>query len=380
MTATLTQTQTILTVDGLRSPMLHAGPAEATEAVVFVHGNPGSSQDWARLVERTGTFARAVAWDHPGFGQADKPAGFDYTVHGYATHLGRCLEVLGITRAHLVLHDFGGPWGLAWAAAHPDAFASATLLNIGVLPGYRWHYLARIWRTPLLGELFNATTTRTGFRLLLRHGNPRGLPRPFVDRMYADLDRGTKRAILALYRATDDPAGDSLRLGAALRPLDRPTLVIWGRHDPYLPVALAERQREAFPSARVEILDSSGHWPFMDDPERTERLVLEFLGEVVGDRPLREDARVSGEARERQEAAIPTSSPAPTRPAARGQDRGPRESLQIDWAGCVLTALSVDRRMRIFRTSLRLRRLPGGPRLRWRTVHVRRCPQRSGVR
>jgi pimeloyl-ACP methyl ester carboxylesterase len=62
-------------------------------------------------------------------------------------------------------------------------------------------------------------------------------------------------------------------------------LVIWGRHDPYLPVALAGRQREAFPSARVEVLDGSGHWPFADDPERTERLVLEFLGEVVGGRP-----------------------------------------------------------------------------------------------
>jgi pimeloyl-ACP methyl ester carboxylesterase len=233
-------------------------------------------------VERTGAFARAVAWDHPGFGQADKPAGFDYTVQGYAAHLGRCLDALGVTRAHLVLHDFGGPWGLAWAATHPDAFASATLINIGILPGYHWHYLARIWRTPVLGELFNATTTKTGFGLLLRHGNPRGLAQPFVDRMNADLDRGTKRAILALYRATDDPAGASVRLGAALRPLDRPTLVIWGRRDPYLPVALAERQHEAFPSARVEILDGSGHWPFMDDPERTERLVLEFLSTVVG--------------------------------------------------------------------------------------------------
>jgi pimeloyl-ACP methyl ester carboxylesterase len=173
MTATLTET--VLAVDGIRSPMLQAGPPQATEAIVFVHGNPGSSQDWARLVERVGTLARAVAWDHPGFGQADKPTDFDYTVQGYATHLGRCLDALGITRAHLVLHGFGGPWGMAWAATHPDAFASATLLNIGILPGYRWHYLARIWRTPLLGELFNATT-RAGFRLLLRHGNPRGCP------------------------------------------------------------------------------------------------------------------------------------------------------------------------------------------------------------
>jgi pimeloyl-ACP methyl ester carboxylesterase len=132
MPATLTET--ILTVDGIRAPMLQAGPPDADEAVVFVHGNPGSSQDWVRLVERVGRLARAVAWDHPGFGRADKPAGFAYSVEGYAAHLGRCLDVLGVTRAHLVLHDFGGPWGLAWAAAHPAAFASATLINIGVLP------------------------------------------------------------------------------------------------------------------------------------------------------------------------------------------------------------------------------------------------------
>ncbi len=203
-------------------------------------------------------------------------------MQGYAAHLGRCLDKLGITRAHLVLHDFGGPWGMAWAAAHPAAFASATLINIGILPSYRWHYLARIWRTPVLGELFNATTTRTGFGLLLRHGNPRGLSRPFVDRMYADLDRGTKRAILALYRATDDPAGDSVRLGAALRPLDRPTLVVWGRHDPYLSLRLAERQREIFPDAQVVILEESGHWPFADDPEGVAQAVVPFLHRVTG--------------------------------------------------------------------------------------------------
>jgi hypothetical protein len=56
---------------------------------------------------------------------------------------------------------------------------------------------------------------------------------------------------------------------------------------PYLPVALAARQREAFPSAPIEVLDGSGHWPFIDDPERTERLVLELLGEAVSSRPPR---------------------------------------------------------------------------------------------
>src|SRR3712207_8281220 len=53
------------------------------------------------------------------------------------------LPIFGVRRAHLVLHDFGGMWGLHWAADHPDRFASATLVGIGVLRDYRWHSLAR---------------------------------------------------------------------------------------------------------------------------------------------------------------------------------------------------------------------------------------------
>jgi pimeloyl-ACP methyl ester carboxylesterase len=157
--------------------------------------------------------------------------------------------------------------GLRWAAEHPDRFASAILLGTGVLPGYRWHALARIWRTPLLGELFMATTTRPGWRLLLRRGNPRVLPPAFVDRMYDDFDRHTRRAVLELYRSVPDVAGAGERLAAALRPLDRPALVLWGRHDPYLPAALAERQRDAFPHADIRVLEDSGHWPFIDNQD-----------------------------------------------------------------------------------------------------------------
>ncbi|MGH3823152.1 MAG: alpha/beta fold hydrolase [Pseudonocardiaceae bacterium] len=116
-------------IGGVRSPYLHAGPVDADEAVVFVHGNPGPAQDWRRLVARTGAFARAIAPDLPGYGAADKPERFDYTVAGYARHLDGILQRLGIRRAHLVLHDFGGPWGLTWAVSHPDSFASVTLVK-----------------------------------------------------------------------------------------------------------------------------------------------------------------------------------------------------------------------------------------------------------
>jgi 2-polyprenyl-6-methoxyphenol hydroxylase-like FAD-dependent oxidoreductase/pimeloyl-ACP methyl ester carboxylesterase len=273
--------RTRMSVGGVEVPMSSCGSAEDSEAVVFVHGNPGSSRDWDDLLSRTGSFARGIAFDMPGFGRADKPQDFDYTVEGYARFLGSALEQVGVEKVHLVLHDFGGPWGLEWASHNPERVASAVLINTGVLLDYSWHYLARIWRTPVLGELFQATTTRSALRLVLRHGNPRGLPRAFVDRMYDDMDAGTRRAILKLYRATTDPAAAARRQADALRPFDIPALVVWGANDPYLPVALAERQRDVFPRAEISILEQSGHWPFADDPDGVGRAVDPFLRRCV---------------------------------------------------------------------------------------------------
>ena len=140
------------------------GPARGREAVVFLHGNPGSGADWEPLLAAVGAGRRALAWDAPGFGRAARRPASSQTVDAHAAFIGRALDALGDRAALLVLHDFGGPWGLAWAAGDPERFAGAVLLGTGVLPGYRWHALARVWRTPLLGELFMATTTRRGFR------------------------------------------------------------------------------------------------------------------------------------------------------------------------------------------------------------------------
>lgn len=275
--STLSTTESV--IDGVRSPILQAGPADASEAVVFVHGNPGPKEDWSDLLARVGEFARAVAPDMPGYGDADKPRNFDYTVGGYGEHLARLLDQLALERVHLVLHDFGGPWGLAWATKHPDTFASATLVGTGTLIDYHWHRYARIWRTPVLGELFQATATRQGVRLLVGRENPR-LPRRSIDRIYENTRQwSTKRAILKLYRAT--PESVLAAPVSALQALDRPALVLWPTKDPYLPVEQAERQRKAFPSARVELLEGQGHWPFLEDPERVASFVVPFLREQV---------------------------------------------------------------------------------------------------
>jgi len=266
-------------VAGVRSLVRSCGPEQASEAIVFVHGNPGSSEDWLDLLPHAGELTRAIALDMPGYGKADRPRDFEYTAFGYARHLSGLLERLGVQRAHLVLHDFGGPWGLVWASQHPTQVASVTLINIGLVPGYRWHVIARIWRTPLIGELFQRMNGRRSFRSGLNAGNPKPFPDAFVDRMFDDMDQGHKRAVLALYRATDlDQL--SRAIAPLLEPLALPALVLWGAADDALPVRFA-RVQQAYFRAEVHELAGCGHWPMIDDPERVRALLLPFLRQHV---------------------------------------------------------------------------------------------------
>ncbi len=275
-----------LAVGPVSTRLVEAGPAGDTEAMVFVHGNPGSADDWVRLAEAVGRRGlRAVAFDLPDFGETEAAPGFEHSAPGYAGFIAEALAALGIERVHLVLHNFGGPIGLVWAASDPDAVASVTLIDTGILPDYKWHRLARIWRTPVLGEIFQATTTRRAFRMVINRNEPRGLPREFVEEMYDHTDRRTKRAILKLYRATDDPGAAGAEFARLMAPRDLPALVIWGEGDAYLPASYAARQREAFPSAAVHVLPASGHWPYADAPDTVERLLVEFVSRVNPPRP-----------------------------------------------------------------------------------------------
>jgi pimeloyl-ACP methyl ester carboxylesterase len=273
-----------VTVGDITAPVIEAGPEDAPEAVVFVHGNPGSSRDWEALVDAVGEFGRAVAIDMPGFGQASKPRDWDYNVAAYAAFLQGALEQLGIKRVHLVVHDFGGPFGLLWAVQHPDEWASVVLINIGVLPGYTWHKRAKQWRTPVLGELMQAFIPRAAWRKTMQDPkvNPKGLPPAFVDEMYDNYDRGTRRAVLKLYRNTPDPGEGAKMIGDTVKAMNKPALVIWGMKDPFIGGEYADKQAEFFSVQQVVKLPDSGHWVYQDDPEAVKAALVPFLRQQLG--------------------------------------------------------------------------------------------------
>jgi len=149
-------------VSGLEIFWRSAEPSPGVPPALYVHGVPTSSDDWLPFLHRTG----GVAVDLPGFGRSGKPAGFDYSIDGYGHFLREFVDAAGLERFSLVVHDWGGV-GLALAQAVPERVERLVVFNTVVgLRDYRWHRIARVWRTPLAGELLMGFMLRASLKLI----------------------------------------------------------------------------------------------------------------------------------------------------------------------------------------------------------------------
>jgi pimeloyl-ACP methyl ester carboxylesterase len=269
-----------VTAMGIRTRVLEAG-GTGEEAVVFVHGAPGSANDWSYFLPPVGEFARAVAFDLAGFGRADKPSYLGYSGPVWATFTQHVLNELGIRRVHVVANDLGGEAATHWAAAHPDSFASAALLNTGTLDRYRWHAIAQFSRLPALGAL-SVLLGGVLMRPALLLYEPR-LPRAVLDRWRREYDWASRRAIRRFYRS--GPLRTTSLVIEPLRRLDRPALVVWGARNRFLPARHAEDQRRSFPRAELVVLPDEGHYAHLRAPDAVAEQLLPFLrAQVRADR------------------------------------------------------------------------------------------------
>ncbi len=263
-------------LDGL--PMFwRSAPAptgsEGKAVPLYLHGVPSNSDEWVELLARGG----GLAPDLPGFGRAGKPGYLNYTIAEFDTFIERFLDMVGVERVSLVMHDWGAV-GLAFAQRLPERVERLVVIDaVPFLPGYRWHRTARIWRTPLLGELSMGFTFRRTLRLASRESNatPGPMPDAWLDMVMDHFDEGTQRAILRLYRSS--PPEVLAAAGEGLGTLTMPALVAWGMKDPYIPARFAGEYARALPNAELVELPDAGHWPWLDRPDLIDRLV-EFLG------------------------------------------------------------------------------------------------------
>jgi len=270
-----------LTVCGIRTAVHVAG--EGPDSVVFVHGNPGPLDDWEEMAVELAGVARVVAMDLPGFGRAERPRDFPYSVKAYGEFLGALLDAVGVAgRVHLVAHDFGGAWATAWAAAHRERVASVTLISAPVVPGFVWHWAARLWYTPVVNELFQLVSTRGLIKAVMRRENPRPLPEEFLARVAGYADLAQKRRVLRIYRQARDPAATFGPVAETLRAIDPPACVVWGGSDPYANPAHVDATCALFTRVERHVIEGAGHWPFVDEPNRVRAIVCDFVRRQLG--------------------------------------------------------------------------------------------------
>jgi pimeloyl-ACP methyl ester carboxylesterase len=240
---------------------------------LYLHGVPTNSDEWPAFLARTG----GLAPDLPGFGRSGKPESLRYTIAEYDSFVERFLDHVGVERVSLVVHDWGVV-GLAFAQRHPERIERIVVINaVALLPGYRWHRTARLWRTPVVGELVMGSTNRRLLQFTSKEANatPGPMPDAWLDTVLDHFDQGTQRAILRLYRSS--PPEALVAAGSQLARLTMPALVVWGARDPYIPARFGRAYAEALPNSELLELPDAGHWPWLDRPDAIDRVVA-FLG------------------------------------------------------------------------------------------------------
>ena len=241
--------------------------------MLLLHGYPESSYMWRHLLpEVAARGRRAVAPDLAGFGDsAPDPPG---TWERHIESIERFRTAAGLDRVALVVHDWGGLIGLAWACDHPDAVSALVISGTGFFSDAKWHGLAQAMRTEGTGEELVASIDRAGFGAMLG-GASRAMDDAALDeywKAYADDQR--RRGQLEFYRSLDfEMLG---RYDGGLAALGVPVLLVWGADDPFAPVAAARRFERELPDTELVVVDA-GHFVFEDAPEPCAEAVGAFL-------------------------------------------------------------------------------------------------------
>jgi pimeloyl-ACP methyl ester carboxylesterase len=196
--------------------------------VYFLHGNPDSADVWNPVIGRIKDRYRCIAPDLPGFGRSKIPEDYKISFDSMTGFCGGVLEKAGIMEpVILVVHDFGGPHGLAWAVKNPEKVKKIVCINTLFQADYRWHFWARVWRTPILGELSVRLMNKTIFGIEMRRGSKK-LSSRHISETWNLTSPSMWRMVLKLYKAVDPEKLAEWEKGLLELARKIPVMVLWG--------------------------------------------------------------------------------------------------------------------------------------------------------
>ncbi len=274
-----------IVLHGQQVTYLEAGAESRGPIVVLLHGLAGSSSTWNPVLSALGRRAHVIAPDLLGHGRSAKPRDGDYSLGAYAAGVRDLLVALGLDRATVIGHSFGGGVAMQFAYHFPELTERLVLVASGglgreVTPALR---AATLPGTALTLHAVTRLTPRWMGRLLHRgaHALP-GLSQPEIDEIARSLialaDAEARDAFVNTVRGALDIGGQRLNGAERLhRVSDAPLLLIAGAKDSCIPLAHTVRAHNSSPGSRLAIFPEAGHFPHGDNPDRFIELVLDFL-------------------------------------------------------------------------------------------------------
>lgn len=258
--------------------------------VLMIHGNPTWSFYFRELIKGLAPEFRTIAVDHIGCGLSDKPdiKTYDYRLKSRTEDLEALLDHLKIEgNISLVLHDWGGMIGMAYAVKHPDRISRIVIMNTAAfLPPSGKKLPLRLRLARNFGPL--STLAVQGFNLFailaLLMASHKGLSKEVKAGLIAPYNCWKNR-IAILKFVQDIPVKENDPSYSLVKQVDEnlpqianiPLLICWGKHDFVFDDSyLAEWQRR-FPDAIVHPFSDAGHYLLEDVPDRVVKLVYDFL-------------------------------------------------------------------------------------------------------
>jgi pimeloyl-ACP methyl ester carboxylesterase len=282
---TVAVAQREIRLHGQRTTYLEAGVDSGGPVVVLLHGLASSSSTWADTMPLLGRRAHVIAPDLLGHGRSAKPRSGDYSLGAYAAGLRDLLVALGLDRATVVGHSFGGGVAMQFAYQFPQHTERIALVASGGL-GRAVTPLLRAATLPGATTALRVATALTpGWLARLTHRFARAFPAlagPDLDGVLTAFtsfaDGGARGAFLQTTRGALDLSGQRLAGTERLYLLaDVPILLVVGRRDPVIPVAHTIDAHDALPTSRLEVFDRAGHFPHVDEPTRFARALTRFV-------------------------------------------------------------------------------------------------------
>lgn len=251
--------------------------------LLLLHGLGESTFTWRKIVPGLAETHRVIALDLKGFGRSDKPLDQAYSADDQAALVAAFMERRGLTGVVLAGHSFGGTVALRTALVpgvrEAGRIRRLVIISAPALPRSVASHLSLIDIPALPDALAAALPPEMMVRLLLgeARGGTRDIPEEDIKGYAAPYyEDAARHAFLATARSIISETGDEI--ASRYRAIREPSLIIWCRKDPIVPLRAGKRLTRALPNARIAILESCHHLPQDERPMALIQLIRSFAG------------------------------------------------------------------------------------------------------